>query len=58
MSIDYVHNLFFSSPYVLHRLDTGHFAVEDCLDEIASGIHRFYPEKVKKITSDTQFLMP
>jgi pimeloyl-ACP methyl ester carboxylesterase len=42
----------------IHRLDTGHFAVEDCLDEIASGIHRFYLEKVKKITSDTQFLMP
>jgi pimeloyl-ACP methyl ester carboxylesterase len=42
----------------IHRLDTGHFAVEDCLGEIASGIHRFYPEKVKKITSNTQFLMP
>ena len=42
----------------IHRLDTGHFAVEDCLGEIASDIHRFYLEKVKKITSDTQFLMP
>src|SRR6188472_262332 len=42
----------------MHRLDTGHFAVEDCLGEIASSIHRFYPEKVKKITSNTQFLMP
>jgi pimeloyl-ACP methyl ester carboxylesterase len=42
----------------MHRLDTGHFAVEDCLGEIASNIHRFYPEKVKKITSNTQFLMP
>jgi pimeloyl-ACP methyl ester carboxylesterase len=42
----------------IHKLDTGHFAVEDCLGEIASGIHKFYPEKVKKITSDTQLLMP
>ena len=42
----------------MHRLDTGHFAVEDCLGEIAADIHRFYPEKVKKITSNTQFLMP
>ena len=30
----------------MHRLDSGHFAVEDCLDEIASVIHRFYDEKV------------
>jgi hypothetical protein len=42
----------------IHRLATEHFAVEDCLGEIAAGIHRFYPEKVKKITSNTQFLMP
>ena len=41
----------------MHRLDSGHFAVEDCLDEIASNIHIFYPEKVKKITSNTRFLM-
>ena len=26
----------------MHRLDTGHFAVEDYLDEIANSIHRFY----------------
>ena len=30
----------------IHRLDSGHFAVEDCLDDIASGIRRFYDEKV------------
>lgn len=30
----------------LHRLDAGHFAVEDCLDYIASNIHRYYKEKV------------
>ncbi len=30
----------------LVRLDSGHFAVEDCLDEIASGILRFYDKHV------------
>jgi len=30
----------------IHRLDSGHFAVEDCLDEIAGGIRRFYDGKV------------
>jgi pimeloyl-ACP methyl ester carboxylesterase len=30
----------------LHRLDAGHFAVEDNLDYISSEIHRFYAEKV------------
>lgn len=30
----------------MHRLDSGHFAVEDCLDYIASNILRFYDEKV------------
>ena len=30
----------------MHRLDSGHFAVEDSLDEIADGIIRFYSEKV------------
>ena len=30
----------------MHRLDSGHFAVEDCLDEIANGIISFYHEKV------------
>ena len=25
----------------MHRLDSGHFAVEDCLYEISSGIIRF-----------------
>jgi pimeloyl-ACP methyl ester carboxylesterase len=32
----------------MHRLDSGHFAVEDCIDEIASNIHRFYLGRVKK----------
>jgi pimeloyl-ACP methyl ester carboxylesterase len=30
----------------MHRLDSGHFALEDCVDEIAAGIRRFYDEKV------------
>jgi len=30
----------------MHRLDAGHFAVEDCLDYISDNIHRFYREKV------------
>ncbi len=29
------------------RLNSGHFAVEDCLDEIASGIKDFYDTNVK-----------
>jgi pimeloyl-ACP methyl ester carboxylesterase len=32
----------------MHRLDSGHFAVEDCLDEIASQIRRFYNEQVAR----------
>jgi pimeloyl-ACP methyl ester carboxylesterase len=28
----------------IHRLNSGHFAVEDCLGEISSNIKRFYPE--------------
>ena len=30
----------------MYRLDSGHFAVEDCLYEISTGIIRFYLEKV------------
>jgi hypothetical protein len=30
----------------MHRLDSGHFAVEDCLNYIATNIHRFHDEKV------------
>ena len=30
----------------MHRLDSGHFAVEDSLEEIASGIKTFYDTKV------------
>jgi pimeloyl-ACP methyl ester carboxylesterase len=30
----------------LHRLEAGHFAVEDHVEEIASGIARFYGERV------------
>ena len=33
----------------MYRLDSGHFAVEDCLDEITNNINRFYLEKVVKI---------
>jgi len=32
----------------IYRLDSGHFAVEDCLDEIASNISRFYFERVSQ----------
>lgn len=32
----------------MHRLDSGHFAVEDCLDYIAGNIHRFYNEQVAR----------
>jgi hypothetical protein len=31
----------------MHRLDSGHFAVEDCLEQIATNMERFYQEKVK-----------
>jgi pimeloyl-ACP methyl ester carboxylesterase len=30
----------------MHRLEAGHFAVEDCLDYIAENIHRFYQDVV------------
>ena len=30
----------------MHHLDSGHFAVEDCLDRIAANMCRFYDEKV------------
>jgi pimeloyl-ACP methyl ester carboxylesterase len=30
----------------MHRLDSGHFSVEDCLGEITSNIRRFYLERV------------
>jgi pimeloyl-ACP methyl ester carboxylesterase len=33
----------------MHRLNSGHLAVEDCLDEIASNIRRFYLERVVKV---------
>ena len=32
----------------MHRLDSGHFAVEDSLDEIASKMSAFYEGKVAK----------
>ncbi len=30
----------------IHRLDSGHFAVEDCIEEIVTNIQRFYVEKI------------
>lgn len=30
----------------MHRVEAGHFAVEDCLDYIAENIHRFYDDVV------------
>ncbi len=38
----------------IHRLDSGHFATEDCLDEIASNIHRFYLEREKSLHDGNQ----
>ena len=35
----------------MHRLDSGHFAVEDCLDQIATNMRRFYDEKVLSSSS-------
>ncbi len=31
----------------MHRLDSGHFAVEDCLDDIADGMKAFYDRNVR-----------
>ena len=33
----------------MHRLDSGHFAVEDCLEQIATNIQRFYDQKVMPV---------
>src|SRR5215468_1820556 len=33
----------------MHHLDSGHFAVEDCLDRIATDMCRFYDEKVASV---------
>ena len=33
----------------IHRLDSGHFAVEDCLEEISNNIVRFYESRVAKV---------
>jgi len=33
----------------MHWLDSGHFAVEDCLEQIATNIRRFYDEKVTPV---------
>jgi len=33
----------------MHRLDSGHFAVEDCLEQIAENVQRFYDEKVTRV---------
>ena len=30
----------------MHRLNSGHFAVEDCLEYVARNMQRFYDEKV------------
>jgi hypothetical protein len=30
----------------IHRLDSGHFAVEDNLDYIATNMRRFYDQRV------------
>jgi pimeloyl-ACP methyl ester carboxylesterase len=30
----------------MHRLESGHFAVEDCLEYIARHLHQFYDQSV------------
>ncbi|MFL6486158.1 MAG: alpha/beta fold hydrolase [Nitrososphaera sp.] len=30
----------------IHMLDSGHFAVEDCIEEIVTHIHKFYLDKI------------
>jgi pimeloyl-ACP methyl ester carboxylesterase len=30
----------------IHRLDSGHFAVEDCIEEIVTNMQRFYLERI------------
>jgi hypothetical protein len=34
----------------MHRLDSGHFAVEDSLDVIARNMKRFYDERVAGVS--------
>jgi len=34
----------------MHRLDSGHFAVEDCREEIAAHIRRFHDDKVARVS--------
>jgi len=34
----------------MHRLDSGHFAIEDSLDEIAGNMRRFYEERVARLS--------
>jgi pimeloyl-ACP methyl ester carboxylesterase len=38
----------------LHRLDSGHFAIEDCLDEIVAGIRDFYDKKIVPATTTSR----
>lgn len=38
----------------MHRLDSGHFAVEDCLDYVAGNIRRFYDENVAAKVVESQ----
>ncbi len=35
----------------IHRLEAGHFAVEDNLPAISAEMHRFYAEKVATATA-------
>ncbi len=30
----------------IYRLDSGHFALEDCIEEIVTNMQRFYVEKI------------
>jgi pimeloyl-ACP methyl ester carboxylesterase len=36
----------------IHRLDSGHFVVEDCLEKIVTNMQRFYVEKIAQAQSD------
>jgi hypothetical protein len=39
----------------MHRLDSGHFAVEDCLEQTAANIQRFYDEMADSPSEDERW---
>jgi hypothetical protein len=41
-----------SGRFPAHEPGSGHFAVEDCLEQIATNIRRFYDEQVRTDSAD------